>query len=238
MEHSIWRHNCDPSGEGVFKGKGQQFHLFVQGCCLQVVEAELPAKNSQKHSLTVGSKDTGQIGASVHNRLNFLVPIVSIVRILKFQTLKLPISPNLLIPILHYPLQFLATLCNSSWKVHKPYKPSRATLLIHFILLMKFLTFSPFKFTRHTWRGQWECRWWLEHVVIKVYDVTMWQRYSTNTKGMELWHHDPWWPQRSHSPCTETLKSSWASHSQQCRETAVRWRMGVKVWVLVCAEGE
>ena len=60
------------------------------------------------------------------------------VRILKFRSLRLPISPNLLVPILPYSLLFFAIPC---YEVHELYEPTRLTLLIHFVSLMIFFTF-------------------------------------------------------------------------------------------------
>src|ERR1700759_5387470 len=68
------------------------------------------------------------------------------VRILKFRSLKLPISSNLLVPIHPYPSLLFAILRDLSrffaiprYKDHEPHEPSRPTLFIHFVLLTSFL---------------------------------------------------------------------------------------------------
>src|ERR1700753_2886155 len=73
-------------------------------------------------------------------------PILRDVRILKFRSLRLPIFPNLLIPIRPYPSLLFAILRDLSqlstipcYEGHEPYEHSRPTLFNHFVLLTSFL---------------------------------------------------------------------------------------------------
>src|ERR1700753_4372776 len=65
------------------------------------------------------------------------------VRILKFRSLRLPIFPNLLVPIHPYPSLLFAILRDLSRLFaiphYKNHEPSRPTLFIHFVLLTSFL---------------------------------------------------------------------------------------------------
>src|SRR6201992_795980 len=68
------------------------------------------------------------------------------VRILKFRSLKLPISPNLLVPVHPYPSLLFAILRDLSrlfaiprYEDHEPYEHSRPTLFNHFVSLTSFL---------------------------------------------------------------------------------------------------